>query len=214
MIKSLTIVIFLLSASLTTWALPGPGWFRMNPTRDHQSSSIRYFKDANAPLQISQLLPLASSFQAAVASIQSQPSPQNSANNNNFLNTIFPNGLNAVQVLQLAQQVQNLQQAISAASSNSVSQSTSAINITSDLLNLVTLIRSPTNKTASVQFQNELNNLITQNVPDTQSQANLHKLIQQIKSNTFTVDSIKFDKTVPPQFYIALHQLITKYSNQ
>ena len=217
MIKSLAIVFLLLSASLTTWALPGPGWFPMNHPQNHQSSSIHYVKDANASPQISQLLPLASSLQAAITSFQSRPSSQNSANvNNNFLNTIFPNGLSPLQVLQLAQQVQNVQQAISAASSNSVSPSTSAINITSDLLNLVTLIRSPTttNKTASVVFQNELNNLITQYVPDAQSQANLLKLVQQIKTNSFTVDSIKFDKAVPAQFYIALHQLITKYTTQ
>lgn len=196
------VVLFMLT---TTWALPLP-WFRTN--------NKKHNKDASVSSQINQFQPLVSSLQSAITAVQAT-SPAGS--NNNGLSAIFPNGVSLTQIFQIAQQVGNLQQAISSASSNSAKPTTSAINITSDLLNLVTLIRSPqsANKSSlstSQQFQNDLNSLITQYVSDSQTQANLLQLIQQIKNGKLSLDSIKFDQNVPIDFYVALHQLITKYT--
>lgn len=195
------VLLFMLT---TTWALPLP-WFRTN--------NKKHNKDASVSSQINQFQPLVSSLQSAITAVQATPP---AGSNNNALSAIFPNGVSLTQIFQIAQQVGNLQQAISSASSNSAKPATSAINITSDLLNLVTLIRSPqsANKSSSTsqQFQNDLSSLISQYVSDPQAQANLLQLIQQIKNGKLSLDSIKFDQNVPIDFYVALHQLITKYT--
>lgn len=200
--KSFAIFLIMLLIS-TALSFPLP-WFRMNHGSHQKDASV-------SSDSISQFLPLANSLQSTINALKSPPS-SSSNDNNNLLNTIFPNGVNPVQILQIAAQVQQLQQAISSASANSASPTSSTVNIASDLLNLITLIRSPSPKSTSSQFQSDLANLIAKYVPDAQSQASLLSLIQQIKNNTLTPDSIKFDNSIPADFWVALHSLVQKYT--
>lgn len=151
-----------------------------------------------------------------VSQLQSLVSSSSSGSSNllSLLTGSNSNGLSLSQILQLAQQLQSLQQSVSSVSSGSSSAASSALNITSDLLNVVNILRSP-NTNKSNQFQTDLNSLISQYITDQQSRNSLISLVQQIKNNgTATVvqaSNLVMNQSIPNSFYTSLHSLVSKY---